>query len=160
MMPLILAVLSGCGGAGNSGGAPADGGTVNRYRTEPVAGKINGATWTFVSGIARNSPYSESTLNLIFVGEATADPCAMFPSKQIMTSVKANVGLTPLGQAPDFRSVTFFWQTPEGGINKIATEGSIDVQEITATEVVGRMIATFDGVTFVNGTFRLKICGQ
>jgi hypothetical protein len=52
------------------------------------------------------------------------------------------------------RNMTFV----NGSDNKIAVDGHVRVDSVTATKVTGGLIGTFDDSNNVNGTFTLTVC--
>lgn len=160
----VLAFLSlaacGSGGGGNDAG-PGGQKPQGTYRSEPAGGMINGGNWVFLSGVAVPQFNDTSRMSLRLYGEAYADPCSgfNFGKESVLTSVRAAVGETILGQMPNIETATFAYTEADGGnANMIATDGRIAVTEITAEEVSGFIIARYDGVNFVNGSFKVKVC--
>ncbi len=47
-----------------------------------------------------------------------------------------------------------------GDDNKIAIDGTIVVDEVTATNIKGGIVATFDSSNTVNGRFDIPICAE
>lgn len=159
---LGLAACSGGGGGGN--------GTDNNpnkpageYQTDPAAGAVNGAAWTFLSGTAKPQFNDPSRMALTLNDEMFNDPCSgfNFGKANILTGVPAAIGETVLGQMPVMQTVTFSYPDPNGGYqNLVATEGRVAVTAITAEEVTGFIIARYNGANYINGAFKLKVCAQ
>ncbi|MNJ94895.1 hypothetical protein D3C87_125990 [compost metagenome] len=131
------------------------------YRSEAAAGMINGAGWVFLSGTARPQYNDSSRLSLSLYNEDFTDPCSGFSygRANVLTSVPARVGETVLGEMPDVHTVTFSYVNEDGsGGNMIAYDGRLAITEITAETVSGFIIAEYDRQSFINGSFKLKVC--
>lgn len=133
------------------------------YRTEPAIGLINGGAWLFLSGTAKPHYNDPSRISLSLFNEEFTDQCSGFSygKANVLTSVPAGLGETRLGQMPKIETVTFSYTDGNGaGANLIATEGRITITEITNEEVSGFIMARYDGVNYINGAFKLKVCAQ
>lgn len=164
-MVLVLALL-GLAACSPSVGVDADGDDQKpqeTYRAEPAVGMINGGSWLFLSGTAKPHYNDASRMSLSLHNEAFTDQCSGFSygKANVLTSVPAVVGETILGQMPNMETVTMSYTDENGGgANLIATEGRIAITEITDQEVSGFIMARYDGVNYINGAFKLKVCAR
>ncbi len=131
------------------------------YRTEAAAGLINSQDWVFLSGTAKRNYYDQNRLSLNLYNQLFSDPCSGFNygSRNVLASVPAAIGETVLGQNPDFQTVTFTYRATDGSSsNLIAYEGRLAVTEITKDFISGFIIAQYDSVNYINGSYKLKFC--
>lgn len=126
-------------------------------KTTPLEGNIQAAPWTFKSGIVRPS----STPNLYdfkFWDTQEQEPCSSFAfgsERQIFGSFPLSLGVHELGLQQPMTIYSY-----NGGQNKnyAVTNGVVVLDQITNTEVKGRILLYHDESNNVNGTFSLTIC--
>jgi hypothetical protein len=119
----------------------------------PLAGSIGGQAWTFQAG---------NTDSFLSEGEDTFF-ATMFPTtfttcgfsepggNHIIVSLPKVPGDYPMSLS---RNMTFV----VGNDNKIAVDGMIRIDEVTATHITGGIVSSFDSQNTVNGTFDIPIC--
>lgn len=135
-----LAVLVGCGSSYD-------------IVATPLAGTIGGQTWTFKTGhtSAFLSEGEDDFFATLYQEEFT--PCGFEPSgPHLIVSIPKAPGDYEMGLSLNMTYVV-------GSDNKIATDGRIVVDSVTATKVTGGLASEFDGDNSVNGQFEVTICG-
>lgn len=118
----------------------------------PLAGTVYGAPWTFTSG-ATDAFLSEGDDNFFSDFYATAYTCGQTqPSgASLIVAIPKVPGDYPMSLS---QNMTF----TNGSDNKIAVDGMIHVDSVTATKVVGGLVGRFDDQNYVSGQFTLTIC--
>jgi hypothetical protein len=147
MKKLLLAVvLSAC--AADSGGS-AD------LSDTPLAGTVGGKTWTFVTGhtdsfLSKDDPDFFATLYpTTFATCGFSEP----GGNHLIVSIPKTPGDYEMSLS---RNMTFVVDND----NKIAFDGRIVVDEVTATSIKGGLVASFDSSNEVNGRFEIAICAD
>lgn len=146
MKKLLLAVLlSACA---------ADSGSADLSDT-PLAGTVGGQTWTFAAGhtdafLSKDDPDFFATLYpTTFTACGFSEP----GGNHLIVAIPKTPGEYPMSLA---RNMTFV----VGNDNKIAIDGRIVVDEVTATSVKGGLVGSFDSSNEVNGRFEITICAD
>lgn len=126
-----------------------------------ASGKINGVDWEFDVGTAFLEEIDQKyTINLLGKEEgATDNGCSiLFPGEEyVRFTVNAAVGSYPLPFEINSQGVKFYPDQSVGGF-ELATGGSVEITEITDSQVVGRLEATLNDDNNVSGTFTVTIC--
>lgn len=121
--------------------------------TTPLAGTVGGQPWAFAAGqtnafLSEGDPDFFTTLYPVaFTACGFSEP----GGAHLIVSVPMVVGDYDMGPS---RNMTFV----VGSDNKIAFDGRIIVEEVTATKVVGGLHGSFDGDNEVDGRFEATIC--
>lgn len=142
---LLCALLSACA---------ADPGSADLKDT-PLAGTVGGKTWTFQAGdtdafLSKDEPDFFATL---YPGTFTACGFSQPDGDHLIVSIPKTPGEYPMSLS---RNMTFV----VGNDNKIAIDGMIVVDEVTATSIKGGIVASFDSSNEVNGRFEIPICAE
>ncbi len=123
---------------------------------QPLQGKIEGASWTYVSGIADTTMFSgEIWIELYDVAATGLDPFAMgaYPNNvdYVLFSVPEGTGLYSLGLFT--QTVTLYCYA--SSTNTICVDGAVEIQSIDTIggTLTGRINARSDSGTYVNGNF-------
>lgn len=132
-------------------GCTSDSGGDQTIDPTPLAGMVEGQAWTFNSG-ATNAFLSDADG---FFAEfyPVAYTCnASSPSgPSLIVSIPRTPGDYPMSLQ---RNMTF----SSGSDNKIAVDGLIHIDTVTATTVTGGLVGTYDDQNTVSGQFTLTIC--
>jgi len=151
---LLLIAHAGCGDVNlGEGGGGVKSQALDRSRV--ASGKIDGVDWTFVSGAAT---VTEGKLMIELASIENDKPCDVFGPKGdqlLFTRIPEGPGETQLSME---NTLTFFSSKDGQSMNYIATEGQIVIDEVTAIEVKGALVSTFDDSNHINGTFTLTLC--
>ncbi len=143
-LSLCLLWVAGCDG---SGGGP--------ISSQALSGKIGGQPWTFVQG-ETNSFLSDSSSLFVTLYPSSFSACgvATAPSdeREIIMSSPRTTGGYDLSLA---NTATFY--VPPGD-NKVATQGHVQIDEITATTITGGARFAYDADNTVDGQFQAAIC--
>jgi len=117
-----------------------------------LAGMVSGQPWTFVAG-GTDAFLSEGDDNYFASFYAGAYTCNQSePSgPSLIVAVPKAPGDYPMSLQ---RNMTFV----NGSDNKIAVDGRVVVDSVTATTVTGGLVGTFDDQNQVSGHFTLTIC--
>jgi hypothetical protein len=121
-----------------------------------LAGDVAGKTWTFQAG---HTDAFLSTGDDNFFAElypAAYTPCTTSqpPSgPHLIVAVPKVAGDYPMSL---MRNMTFV----DGNDNKVAIDGRVVVDSVTATKVTGGLVGTFDSDNEVSGHFELTICKE
>jgi hypothetical protein len=121
----------------------------------PLAGTVGGKTWTFVAGdtdafLSKDEPDFFATL---YPATFTACGFSQPAGDHLILSIPKTPGEYPMSLS---RNMTFV----VGNDNKIAVDGTIVVDEVTATSIKGGIVASFDSANEVNGRFEIPICAE
>ncbi len=123
--------------------------------TTPLAGTVGGQAWSFVAG-QTNAFLSEGDddfFTTMYPAAYTACGFSEPGGAHLIVSVPKVVGDYDMGTQ---RNMTFV----VGSDNKVAFDGRIIVDEVTATKVVGGLHGSFDGDNEVDGRFEVTICAN
>ncbi|MBL0217175.1 MAG: hypothetical protein IPQ07_25280 [Myxococcales bacterium] len=123
--------------------------------TTPLAGTVGGQPWSFVAG-QTNAFLSEGDNDFFTTMYPAAYTTCGFSEPggtHLIVSVPKAVGDYDMGTQ---RNMTFV----VGSDNKVAFDGRIIVDEVTATKVVGGLHGSFDGDNEVDGRFEVSICAN
>jgi hypothetical protein len=145
---LGLFLVVGCGGGGGGGGGP--------ISTQPLAGKIGGQAWTFMTGetIASLSNADELFVNLY---PTSFETCVSFGAP---TGVDNVIMIMPraAGSYSLGLSLTATLYDASDNSNYATTNGSLVIDSVTATTISGGLRATYNGDNSVDGQFQAAIC--
>lgn len=143
---LLLSVgLVGC--AADSGGSTAD------IEAVPLTGMVGGQAWTFQAGhtdsfLSKDEPTFFATMfPTTFTTCGFSEPAG----NHLILSLPKTPGEYPMSLS---RNMTFV----VGNDNKIAVNGMIRIDEVTATHITGGLVSSFDSQNEVNGTFDIPVC--
>jgi hypothetical protein len=144
---LLSAALAGC--------ATDDTGSSTDIAPTPLAGTVGGQAWTFQAGhtdgfLSKDEPDFFATM---FPTTFTTCGFSEPSGNHLILSIPKTPGEYPMSLS---RNMTFV----VGSDNKIAVNGMIRVDEVTATAVKGGIVASFDAQNEVNGTFEIPICPE
>ena len=146
-----VAGLAACGGDG----AP---GTV---ATQPLAGVIDGQPWTFVAG--QTDGFLSETGDEFFAtlfDKPFSSPCDQFQPQDathwLILNIPKAVGRYALSLS---LNQTFSYPKGNSTQNDIATSGTIEVTELTATSLSGGVKMAYGSKDSVEGQFMITICG-
>jgi hypothetical protein len=141
----LAALAVGCGSSGGS--------TV--ISSQPLAGKIGGQAWTFMTG--ETDSYLSTASEAWVAGYAeTFTACTGFPptgTNQLLMRFPMAVGSYAVTLS---RSQTFYIAATND--NLVATSGEIDITEVTATTISGGANFAFNADNSVDGQFQVTIC--
>jgi hypothetical protein len=133
----------------------ADSGGSADLKDTPLAGTVGGKAWTFVAGdtdafLSKDEPdFFASLYPATFTACGFSGPAG----DHLILSIPKTPGEYPMSLS---RNMTFV----VGDDNKIAIDGMIVVDEVTATSVKGGIVASFDSSNEVNGRFEIPICAE
>ncbi|MGE0403265.1 MAG: hypothetical protein AB7T06_41545 [Kofleriaceae bacterium] len=120
-----------------------------------LSGYVAGQSWNFVAGHT-DSFLSEGEDDFFAVLFPTSfTPCGFSePSgPHIIVSIPKTTGDFEM----DFgRNMTFV----DGSDNKVAFDGRIRVDSVSATSVTGGLVASYDSDNEINGTFTVTVCPE
>lgn len=145
----------GCG----SDGAPDDG-KGNAIPDTPLSGKIDGESWTFSSGRsdAFFSDEQQLWVELYAVNAGSCDSTSSPNGHHLIVTVPREPGTYRLGLLEQ-RSATFVLETSGGTTdNLVTTDGTLIVDDVSATKVSARASLEFDADNNVTGRFEATIC--
>jgi hypothetical protein len=143
---LLAALAVGCGSS--------DGGSTV-ISSEPLAGKIGGQPWTFVTG-QTDSFLSSSSKYWVDAYAESFTPCsgsASFTADEIIMNLPRAVGNYKLSIS---LNQTFYVAATND--NLIATSGEIDITDISATTITGGANFAYNADNSVDGQFQITIC--
>ena len=131
--------------------------TIPDYETTTLSGKMVGVAWTFDTGNVV-VPTSGSTYWYNMTSDNLSNACSpiytgtsSIPVILFTRSEAPSVGETELGSG---NTVTFY----DGSINYGIITGKIKIDNVTTTEVTGKMYAKSGSNNEINGTFTLSRC--
>ena len=118
----------------------------------PLTGLVYGQPWTFQAG-GTDAFLSEGDDNFFATFYASAFTCGSSePSgPSLIVAVPKVAGSYPMSL---MRNMTFVM----GSDNKVAIDGLVNVDSVTATTVTGGLVGTFDDQNTVSGHFTLTVC--
>ncbi|MEP6861602.1 MAG: hypothetical protein ABJE66_13330 [Deltaproteobacteria bacterium] len=138
----LFTVAAGCG-TSDSGSTTIDAGT--------LAGMVYGQPWTFQAG-GTDAFLSANDDNFFATFYQGAFTCGSEPSgPSLIVAVPKVPGDYPMSL---MRNMTFVM----GSDNKVAIDGRVVVDSVTATTVTGGLVGTFDDQNTVSGHFTLTVC--
>ncbi len=154
---------------GKSGGASADGGAKASPASPPVgedsipdqdlAGIIEGQGWVFAQGFAQLKA-KEGLLSLSFSEKKQNLECPLMidGEKLLLTQAPSQKGTFALGQGTSPLTATFAIRKEGQFKNYVSTLGLIVIEEITDSQVSGKIGVKLDEQTMVGGKFKLPLC--
>lgn len=118
----------------------------------PLAGTVGGQPWTFQAGhtdafLSKDGDFFATLFPTSFTTCGFSEPSG----NHLILSIPRTPGEYPMSLS---RNMTF----AVGNDNKIAIDGKIVVDEVTATSIKGGIVASFDAQNEVNGTFQIPVC--
>jgi hypothetical protein len=146
-----IAGLPACGGDGD--GAP------GMIAAVPLAGTIDGQPWTFVAGQTDAFLSDGDTFFATLFDKPFAAPCDELQPQGATHSLILNIPKAVGRYALSLRlNQTFSY--PKGGStqNDIATSGTLEVIELTATSLSGGVKMSTGARNSVEGQFMITIC--
>ena len=146
---LCLGLAALAAGCGSSGG----GSTV--ISSQPLAGKIGGQPWTFMTG-ETDSFLSTASEFWVDAYAESFTPCggaAPFSVDRLIMSIPTAVG----NYAVTLQLNQTFYIAANND-NLVATSGEIDITEITATTITGGAKFAYNGDNSIDGQFQVAIC--
>ena len=133
-------------------GCTTDPGTNQTIDPTPLAGMVEGQPWTLKTG-ATNAFLSSGSdtffADFYSVAYKCNDPEPSGPA--LIVSVPKAPGDYPMSLQ---RNMTF----TNGSDNKIAVDGLVHIDTVTATTITGGLVGTYDAANTVSGQFTLTIC--
>lgn len=151
---MILSVFVACSSDDDTGDPSSN-------NPNPASGVIAGEAWEFDLGTAFFEEIdNQYTINLLGTAEGVNDDgCSiLFPGEEyVRFTVSAALGRTDIPFEFANQGVKFYPDRSVGGF-ELATSGYIEITEITATQVIGVLDATLDGLNEVSGSFTATIC--
>lgn len=119
----------------------------------PLEGMVAGTPWTFVGGgtDAFLSNGDDNYFSSFYAGAFTCGSFSQPAGASLIVAVPKVPGDYPMSLS---RNMTFV----NGSDNKIAVDGRVVVESVTATTVTGGLVGTFDDNNTVSGHFTLTIC--
>jgi len=138
----LAALAAGCGGS-----------TV--ISSQPLAGKIGGQPWTFMTGETNSYLSTASEYWVAAYGESFA-ACTDFPptgANQLLMNLPTAIGNYPVSLS---RIQTFYIAATSDNLG--ATSGEIDITDISATTITGGANFAFNADNSVDGQFQVTIC--
>ncbi len=128
------------------------------FKDQNLQGKINSQPWQYSSGVARPSFTSEDTLRVGIYNAEFENSCSYAISENgISFNVPKTEGLYILNADWDnFQTVTLY----HGAVEEFGLSGAIEILNIDyeAKTITGRIDATVNNNTFVNGNFLITLC--
>jgi len=129
---------------------------------QPIQGMINGQSWQAGSGLAEVASFEDNAIDIEITDLTVDDVCDEFfiEGLRLFFDVPDAVGTYELGIDTE-ESITLY--DPEGSLNIIVLEGTIEILTIDATEggtVTGRIDGRSDDENFVNGNFTVTYCPE
>jgi hypothetical protein len=144
-----IASLAACGGDGD--------GTPGTIAAVPLAGTIDGQPWTFVAG--QTDAFLSDTGDTFFAtlfDKPFAAPCDELQPQDATHSLILNIPKAVGRYALSLRlNQTFSY--PDGQ-NDVATSGTLEVTELTATSLSGGVKMATGSRNSVEGQFMITIC--
>ncbi|MFY0654278.1 MAG: hypothetical protein JXQ96_19730 [Cyclobacteriaceae bacterium] len=160
LFTILVSLLIACGGDGES---PTDSCTGDpNFKNQTAQGSMDGNDWTFASGVAEKSTFEAGKLSVQLIDETFTDICDefLFDGNVVIFTVDMATGVYKLcfSLGNNSNDVAQTLTLYDGTTNHIATMGAIEITSITDSEVSGRLDATADETSFVNGTFTVPLC--
>jgi len=151
-------ILTACGG-GDGGDDDDSGGGTYQVGSGTLAGTVGGEPWTFVSGEtdAFLSDGEDTFWADLYQDPVTAS-CTGGPSTyrhRVIASIPKTPGRYPMSLS---LNATFVIEGDTMTDNLIATKGVIEVDSVTATQIVGGAHIEYDSANVVNGRFTVTVC--
>ena len=146
---LFLGLAALAVGCGSSGG----GSTV--ISSQPLAGKIGGRPWTFMTGETDSILSTASRFWVDAYGESFT-PCsgsAPFAVDKVIMNVPTAVGNYAV--TLDLNQTFYIAANND---NLVATSGEIDITDISATTITGGANFAFNADNSIDGQFQVTIC--
>ena len=118
-----------------------------------LMGMVSGQTWTFAAGSTDGflSEGQDDFFAVLYPSTYTACGFSEPSGPHLIVAVPKTPGDYPMSLS---RNMTF----TDGSDNKIATDGRIVVDSVTADHVTGGLVGTYDDSNTVSGQFDLTIC--
>jgi hypothetical protein len=141
ILALSFAALTGCA---------SDGG--EDIATTTLAGQVGGQAWTFVAGNtdAFLSEGEDDFFATLYAEQFT--PCGFEPTgPHLIIAIPKTPGDYEMSLS---RNMTFVADND----NKIAIDGRIVVDTVTADKITGGLVSSYDDGNQVNGMFELTVC--
>jgi len=135
-------------------GATACGGSSYEISDQVMTGQIGGQSWTFATGEtdAFLSDGEDDFFALLYQESFAACQTSPAASRYLIVSVPKQPGEYDFGPQLNMTFVI------GDATNLVATDGTIVVDQVTATTVTGGLHGVFDGDNEVDGQFTLTIC--
>lgn len=120
-----------------------------------LAGTVAGQNWTFAAGhtSAFLSEGEDDFFATLYPTAFTACGFSEPSGPHIIVSIPKTTGDFEMGLG---RNMTF----TDGSNNLVSLDGHIRVDSVTATNVKGGLVASYDSDNEVNGTFDVTICAD
>lgn len=126
------------------------------FTDQDAQGEINNESWTYADGFATADHFFLITLTL----EESKSGCDLstVPERDRVSFItEFDTRVYELGTGSTVYTVTLT-DVENIGDNHIAVDGAIEITEVTATTVSGRLDARIDSRYFINGNFTVPIC--
>jgi hypothetical protein len=153
---LVFATIAfSCGSDGGENGPGYE------FIDQDAAGEIENEPWAYADGYAS---INDDMISIDLVLPQDEEGCDMgipegssvffnVPNAVDLYKLKFNLS-NPVGN----QTVTLYLEDGLNSVNYVATEGAIEILEITGSTVSGRIDARYDKNTYVNGNFTISIC--
>jgi hypothetical protein len=157
--PIFLLALSSCAvevsGTGNTTGS---GDFTVDYIDQDIQGTFENTDVTFGAGKFSQSVGDDTTYTVVIYDNTVTDACntsQTFASEYLVIFTTTAVGTYDLSlTGDDVQTVTF----AENNENFIITEGQLQIETLTASELTGRMHVNYSGDIELNGNFSVQTC--
>lgn len=157
---LCLLLLAGCGSSDASDDTSGDSGTktpgFGTISSQPLAGKIGGKAWTFATGQtdAYLSEGEDTYFTDLYASKFAACDTWMPDDSAgtLIVLLPRKTGRYGLGMSVN---VTFYTPPEE---NLVATQGGLEITEVTDTTISGGLKATYNSDNTAEGRFTVSIC--
>jgi hypothetical protein len=154
----MRAVLVAAAAAGLAACGGSDGGAPGTIANQPLAGKVGGQAWTFVAG-QTDAFLSEMNFFATLFDKPFASPCAELRPQDATHSLILNIPKA-IGRYAISLSLNQTFSYPDGSStqNDIATTGTLEVTELTATSLSGGVKMAYGTKDSVEGQFMITVC--
>jgi len=145
-----------------------DSGPSYDFVDQNLQGSIDGIPFELGQGIVELTTSFEEEEQLSFdlfdVDESQADFCDFFgfgDEVSVFFSIDRAVGIYELSfDLNSFSGQTITLFNPDGAVNNIASIGAVEILTITDEQVTGRIDATLDSESTINGNFTATFCSE
>lgn len=134
------------------------------YKDQVASGKIDGNDFTAVGGILEVSSFDDTKYSVEIYGQEVSDPCNSFASGdfQVIFSIPQGEGEYELGfdfdDTSNSQTATMLDSSGDIPSNIIASQGAIEIVDLSSDPVTGRLDIYYDDDSYVNGNFELTDC--
>lgn len=132
------------------------------FKHQDLSGKIGNVAWQYGDGYAEiYGMENNSQLQVDLFIELDGEGCNVLPEgDEVLFTVPNKIGVyklkADLNDLENGHFVNLFEE--KNTMNHLAARGAIEILSITESKVTGRIDATFDDESFINGNFTVGIC--